>query len=69
MNNNKNPGLGFGKITQFSIDEKIDQEKIEKLFLNKINEMENYLQGSSDNFAQELLDYLISKVIIDYANQ
>ena len=29
MNDNKNPGLGFGKITQFSIDEKIDQKKIE----------------------------------------
>jgi radical SAM protein with 4Fe4S-binding SPASM domain len=57
MNNNKNTGLGFGKITQFSIDEKIDQEKIEKLFSNKINEMENYLQDSNDNFAQELLDY------------
>lgn len=58
MNDNKNPGLGFGKITKFSIDEKIDQKKIEKLFLNKINEMENYLLSSSDSFAQELLDYL-----------
>ena len=33
MSYNQNPGLGFGKIPQSYIDEKVDQQKIEKLFL------------------------------------
>ena len=59
--NNNNLGLSTEKVTQFSIQEKIDQQKIEKLFLNKIHEMDKYLRNNNDIFGNEILNHLKKK--------
>jgi len=59
--NNNNLGLSTEKVTQFSIHEKIDQQKIEKLFLNKIHEMDKYSRNNNDIFGNEILNHLKKK--------
>ena len=59
--NNNNLDLSTGKKTQISIQEKIDQQKIEKLFLNKIHEMDKYLRNNNDIFGNEILNHLKEK--------
>ena len=57
MNNNLN--LGSGKIKQISISEEVDQNKIEKIFLENLSFFKNFLEKNNDKYGQEILDSLV----------
>ena len=58
-NNLDNLSLGSGKVKQISISEKIDQKKIEKIFLDNLSFFEKFLKERKDQYGQEILDSLI----------
>jgi len=54
-----NLSLGSGKVKQISISEKVDQKKIEKIFLDNLSFFEKFLKERKDKYGQEILDSLI----------
>jgi len=47
-------GLGSGKISQFSISEVVDQQKIEDYLNQNLNVIESYVESTDDIFAKEI---------------
>ena len=58
-----NNALGSSTIRQESIDEKIDINQVNNLFLSNIDIFKKLVRESEDKYATELLDKIIDKGI------
>jgi len=58
----KNPiiplGLGAGKISQFSISENVDQNKIETLLVDNLSEIKEFSKNLNDIYADKIINSL-----------
>ena len=51
-------GLGSGKVSQFSISENVNQNKIESLLCDNLKRLEEYTNKLADPYAEKLIENL-----------